>query len=321
MPSGNNSSTQGFAQPELDLNEPGFEDLQNAVKLEELKFQDVELKDFLNKFVIGIKLGDEQLTDFTLLPPKSSFNRLLGDLLRNNAFKLAPVMASYLPTIIDTVGGYSFKDLASKLSTSPSQLIQGMAMGDILLLILNSRINNNEGKGDVLMSVKCPRCGFLNKDTKENCHDLNTITVKVPPRLHGKFIVEVNLNQGFKVGKDLVKRVFMEPLKLYQVRKLGEPDPGNPEDVTALTHLITEIPEAEDYRHIKGKKFSGEDYDKLSLKDVGILESAMELLVPGMPGPEVRIEMVCVSCQNEWEADPGWADLRSFLFGFAKATR
>lgn len=320
MPSGNNSSAQGFAQPELDLNEPEFEILQNATKLDELKFRDVELKDFLGEFVIGVNLGGEQLKSFTLLPPTVRSDRELGLLLKRSGFKIGPVMNSYLPRIIDTIGGYPIQTLASELKASPTQLIQNMAMGDLMLLILNARINARGGlgeptSGDIQMAVKCPQCGKLNKDTAESCHDLKTINVKVPPHFQDKFIVEVTLEDGFKVGKDLIKRVYMEPLKLHHVTKLGE-DEKNPDDVTALISLITEIPDSEDKKKVRGTKFFEEDYDNLSMKDLRIMRKAMRSLVPGIPGPEIKLEMACINCRNEWEANPQWADLRSFLYGF-----
>ena len=315
MPSSNNTTAQGFTQTELEIDEPNFESLKNAIKLENLKFREVELGEFLGQFCVGITLEEEQLTTFSLVPPTTKLDRALGSLLSANANKLISVLPQYLPELIDTVGGYSFKDLAKKLSTSPSQLVQGMAMGDLLLLILNARIKARDGDGAIEMAVKCINCGHLNKDTPDSCHDLKTISVKVPPKHEGKFIVEVNLSDGFRVGKDLVTKVYMEPLKLYQVKKITDPTPGSPEDITALTYLITEIPEAEDYQKIKGRKFSVDDYDNLTLRDAKILKKAVQELVPGMPGPAINLEMICSNCGNEWEAAPAWADLRNFLFG------
>lgn len=292
-----------------------------VISLEALKIDKIEARELGCKLPIGIFLetheGLERLQDYTLVPYKTKYDRVLGQLLSAPKAKLATVLGAFLPQMIESIGGYTVKEVAQKMNVSTQRLIEGMYLADALAIVLSIRLASQGG--DISMSAQCPNCGTQNEDDPKKgrpFHDLNSVEVGVVRDLRHKIRVEVNLSDGIQIIDDVAKKIHMQPLRLFQVDQIAKPGSGIPVDIALLYAMVCGLPEAttlgnlEDQRKM-GQIFSDEFYDELTRDDLKTIRKAIEVL---QPGPEMNADMNCSACGHEWEAAVPWPQLRSFLF-------
>ncbi len=261
---------------------------------------------------IGIFLEGDRLNTFKLKPYKGKYDRILGEVLSRPKINLSDALQDFLPQILDEIGGVPIGDLAKKMSLSVSRLCSGLYLGDVLTILLAIR---KAAQGSLIkMSGTCPACGTLNEDKGTPAspfHDIAGLEVKVLENLTSLPIVEVLLQDGLQIGSDTVRCIHMQPLRLHQFQTLTKPGSSAAYDIAMLYEMVTAIPESEYYREARGKIFSDELYDELTMGDLGILRDAMDKL---QLTPDLEAEMACRNCGNEWEAALPWGQLRQFLF-------
>lgn len=260
---------------------------------------------------VGQFYEGERLDRFTLHPYTTRFDRLLGQMLKNSRNRLIPVLAQFVPQIVNGIGGFEVKDLAQKFSKSPNRLIEDFFLGDVLTILLCAR---HEAQGtDVAIAATCPNCGTKNDDDPKKgrpYHDLSTVKVRSFKNLTSKLIVEVPLVDGITVGSERITRIYMQPLRLYQAEKIANADTA-PEDVSMLYSMVVGVPEVEAYRNVRGNVFGDELYDRLTRNDLKIIRKALRIL---QPGPDMSIDMICYRCGNEWQEGIAWGRVRDFLY-------
>jgi len=306
-----NALATGFTTEEPDTTDiVGIEE--ESVRLEEIKFQEVELLNLEGNLPIGLFLDGERLNKVTLHPYSTKHDRILGQLLKGTRNRLIPALAQFLPQVIKEIGGYPFTDIAKKMSSSPTRVIENMFLGDVLTIVLMVR---QEAQGaDIAMAATCPNCGTKNEDNPEKgrpYHNLESVIVKTLPNLNKKLVVEVTLEDGLDIFEDHITKILMQPLKLYHAEKIAKTDSGEPEDISMIYAMVVGIPESEAFRNAKGTVFNDDLYDQLSRNDLKIVRRALKVL---QPGPAMSIEMDCYNCGHEWEETLGWGRLREFLY-------
>lgn len=303
-------SGQGFADEDKSADYVDNEN--NTIPLESLRIKTIQLRELGDTLPVGINLNGVRLTDFKIRPFRAEYDRILGQMLKRNGRKLISVMSDFLPEIIDGIGGYGIKELASKLETSPKKLIENMPLGDVLTLILGAR-SASQGS-QIAMSATCPRCNTKNDDDPEagEYHDLSSIEIDcVENDFSGnKLIVEVTLKDGLKVFDDKIMKIWMQPIRLYHAELIGKAN-KNADDVSMLYSMVCGMPECSAYHNTRGQMFGDELYNELSREDLAILRKAMKVI---QPGPKMQIEMECFNCGFEWEESVNWGNLREFLY-------
>jgi hypothetical protein len=282
-----------------------------AIGIDALEIEEVCLAELNNTLPIGIFLDGERLTSFTLKPYKTKYDRVLGEILGRPKITILSALQQFLPLMIETIGGIPLADLAQKLSTSPARLFGGMYLGDALSIVVSIRM---AAQGPhIKMSATCPSCGTENEDKgtiAEPYHDLSGLPIKKIVHLSSDPVVEVRLKDGLEVGKEKLFRILMQPLKLHQFEAIAKPGAGAM-DVLMLYEMVVGLPESEYYGKAKGRVFSDDLYDELTMADQQILVKAIERL---QIVPKMEAEMVCIGCGHKWDAGLPWGNLRRFLF-------
>jgi hypothetical protein len=326
------SSTSGFGQSDAPVvSDSGF--FENAINLNDLKtiklddpridlpttpyIQEDELATLMEQFApenplpVGQFFEGERLDKFTLHPYTTRFDRILGQMLKNSRNRLIPVLAQFIPQIVNSIGGFEVKDLAAKFSKSPNRLIEDFFLGDVLTILLCARCDA-QGR-DIAIAATCPNCGAKNDDDPKKgrpYHDLSTVKVRTFKNLASKLVVEVPLVDGMTIGSERITKIYMQPLRLYQAEKIANADTA-PEDVSMLYSMVVGVPEVEAYRHVRGNVFGDELYDRLSRNDLKVIRKALRIL---QPGPDMTIDMICYRCGNEWQEGIAWGRIRDFLY-------
>ena len=285
-----------------------------TLSVDDIKIEKIEARDLGCKLPVGIFTNDgEHLTEYVLAPYRTKYDRILGQLLQAPKAKITQVLGQFLPQYIQTIGGFTLSELSTKMNgMSPSRIIENMPMGDALSIVVQIRLQA-QGE-DIAMSAQCPQCGVQNDDdpTKGRpYHDLGSTEVVCFCDLHTKPLIEVVLKDGIERMGEVIKRVHMQPLKLYALEKIATPGSGTPVDIALLYNMITALPDSELYRNVRGQVFSDELYDELTKDDLAALRKAVEKI---QPGPDMNADMVCFSCGNEFTSPIAWGNLRSFLF-------
>ena len=306
----------GFAPEEIDSSI--IDDGQiPVIKYEELALEKVEAVDLGNMLPVGVFLDGERLQAFVLSPYKTKHDRILGQLLSAPKVKISQVLGQFLPQVVETIGGFTLKEIAGKLSLSTSKLVENMPLADALTLVLAIRLGA-QGP-DIAMSAQCPACGAQNDDDPAKgrpYHDLSSVEVSIVKDLRTRLQVEVTLIDGIDDGSEKIKTLLMQPLRLFQVDKIATPGSGVPVDIGLLYSMVSAIPNSPTYANIRGQVFSDNLYDELTMKDLNLLRKVIEKL---QPGPDMNADMTCSSCGNEWKAAIGWGSLRQFLYVPAEA--
>lgn len=323
MASKSTAAAQGFIATE---EATAAENESIAIPIDQLKFSKVELRTLIPPesdytLPVGMFLDGERLHRFTLHEYTGEMELAIGRLIRSSPGKLVKILKEFLPMVIKDIGGYPLKDLAARTGAgSAPRLIEGMFLGDVLMMVLAIR-HHYQGT-DIAITAKCPQCGTKNEDSPAKgrpYHDLGTVEVTIVEHLKQKLVAEVTLEDGIKVFDQICKKLHLQPLRFFEIEKLAKPDNFDPEDFTMVYTMVRGIPESEEYREVRGQVIDQEMYVELlgSKADKRIMQRALRKL---QPGPDMAIALDCFRCQNEWQEALSWGDLRGFLYFIADPT-
>lgn len=284
----------------------------DAIPIGNLKVTTTRLDELGNKLPIGIFLEGDRLNSFKLRPYRTKHDRVLGEILSRPKINVVEALQDFLPQILEEIGGIPVSELSSKLSLSVSRLCSSLYLGDALTILLAIR---QAAQGTLIkMSANCPVCSTHNEDKGTPAspfHDLSGLEIPIVEGLEQKPVFEIVLQDGLVVGNETVKSILMQPLKLHQFQALNRQNSNDAYDIAMLYEMVVGIPESEYYRNVKGRIFSDELYDELTMRDLEALRDAMDKL---QLTPNLTAEMSCRNCGNEWEAALPWGQLRQFLF-------
>ncbi len=279
-----------------------------AIPFEQLQIKDFQLQDIPRKLPVGFFVNGERLQHFELKPYTTEHDLLLG---RRSNEDTHLTLKRFLPTIVQSIGGYSVPDLAKELSTTQELLFERANFGDALAIVLNIRL---ETVGtDVALTDQCPRCNTKNEDnTEKGFHDLGQVDISVAMGLNQPLVVAVTLQDGFSVFDQQVKTVLFKPFRLFQMahkdlRTAGE----DRAEVLMMYQMICGMPEVPEYEGVHTNLFDDGTYRQLTLRDRDILLKAARSLIK--LGPRLIMETTCEACRWEWKTLLPWRFLRGFL--------
>lgn len=283
----------------------------DAIPLDALQVDTVEFAEMEQKLPIGVWFEGERLQEFTLHPIKTKFDLVLGRLINAHKTKVVTILAQFLPQVVETIGGYPVADLASKMSLSPQRFFEGMAFGDVLMLLLHIR-KAAQNSTLVAMAADCPACNYKNQDNPTKnipFHDLAGLDIPVVRELSQKPVFEVLLEDGLAIHGETIRRILMQPPKLHHMNKIS--DAMAVTDVEMLYCMVVGLPDSEIYGKVKGQVFGDDLYGELTIKDLARLRDAIEKI---QLVPDMSVEMTCARCGHEWDSLVNWGNLRAFLF-------
>ena len=276
----------------------------------------VELQNYRNTLPHGLFVNGQRLQKFTLKDYDPEQDLKLATLYSNQKSDIKQVFGNFLPTIIETIGGRTLKEIAPEINSTPQQIIERLSLGDALTIILNARLQN---VGELIeMEDQCPNCRTKNKDEPSQgrpYHSISEVMIGTIPVITDKLVVKIQLEQPFQVGEDLCDVVHMRPIKLYEMQKIQKSSQSarGKIDITLLQNQICGIPQATALQNITGQIFDDDLYRQIkSLKDRGTLLKVSEKLQE--IGPNMNLPMSCYNCQYEWDSALPWGNLRNFLF-------
>jgi hypothetical protein len=265
---------------------------------QDIRFADKELSLWGQSFPLGIFIKGERLYEYTLKQYLGSHDVLLGQLEDENSEhpeKLARIYCNFLPSVVDTIDGWSLNEVCRRLETSPPRLFGEMYTADILSLILNIRI---KGYGEkIAISSECPYCGYKinNRDSDEvSSHDFASVIVRGCETLRKPPLFKVFLEREY-AG---IKGFCWQPPKFKDIAQ---------NQVNPLFSRISVLQSDDQLVPL-----SREILNKLFYRDINKLRQSLSL---GWFGPEKSIPMDCPSCLAEWVAPLGdnWEGFYSSL--------
>ncbi len=309
-------NNQGFEAPILEGegSDLTYENLpENLIRLEDLRIDQVDFIDLGNTLPHGIFVEGERLTEYTLHPYKTKYDRVLSNIMKASKRKFSSMLGEFLPNMVASIGSYELRDVSNKLGCdSPSRIFQNMTFGDAMSLLYRIRANS-QGNYHVSISTQCPNCGTTNTDDPEKgrpYHDMGSVPVGVITSINSPLEVAVKLPTGLTLFGQHCDIICMKPLKLHQMDKISDSD--NVEDISTLYQIVSGIPQSPAYNKVRGQIFDNDLYDELNMKDLQTLRNAVVKLQ--QIGPKLTIENECYSCGFEWEVPLGLGRLREFLF-------
>jgi hypothetical protein len=320
--------------PSDDGNDRISEIEERSIPIEELKYDTVTIGDYADdeplQLPIGIFLDGEdedaakqRVVDFTIRPgvETGDFDEFLAKLdpkQGENGKKAVDTIALFLGGgrtkdgyhlgAIESMGGIEFREFAQKAGqSSGEQLIRNMYLGDVATLMFGTRLKI--GGRDFAVDRECPFPGC--RERCRSVQNLNTIKIKSIPGLEDRPLFKFTLRDGMRDGRGLIKNVYLQPIKLYQLGLFASA--AKVADIEMMVAMIAEIPESEVYGKKKGNPFCMDLYKTMSSYDINALRQATVRLTPG---PVAVIEGVECACGEEtFPHQLNWARTpRNFLY-------
>lgn len=257
------------------------------------------LIDFLRKLPVGIWVEGDRLRNFRLNAYTTEHDLLLttfySDGEEEHEVDFLQLCCYFLPQIIESIEGYSIKELAVKLQISTSRLIQEMFAADILAILLNIRASN--GGLDVAFGDICPACGTKNQDNPELglYHSLEAIDITY---LDSNGLIEpVTLRQGIDWDGEIRRSLQLQPIKFIQFVEMMQSATLQSEISTLMAQgSFTE-------QYFRGIR---------DLSDRNKIFAASKELSQVGPEMEMPVQMICRSCRHEWESLLHWEAMIQF---------
>ena len=244
------------------------------------------LVDRLGQFPIGIAVDGKWLKRFRFKPYITEHDFILSEFYKEDeTVPLRDLVEEFFPVIFESIEGYTFKEIASALGIRPYQLYEQLFLPDVLVAVLNLRYNCYGG--EIHFTGYCPSCGKRNEDKPELGISHSIEGVDFPCfDIQGNFAVEVHLEDGFKIGEEICKKVAMRPLTVSQYSS------GDGElDILMgqICHFMGQVAWG-----ITPEQFCGLQ----SIRDRAKLFSVSRALNTLLP--DVSAFMICRNCSWEW---------------------
>jgi hypothetical protein len=269
------------------------------------------IKDYLGKLSVGFWVNGRHLKKFRLHPYTTEHEFLLLEFYsQEENFDFEEMCCTFIPQIVESVEGFSFKEIAESQGLSSYRLVQEMFFGDVLLILLNIRFSTGGLKvafGDI-----CPACGTENKDNPDLdiYHSLEAIDITSFEKNIRS--LSIQLVDGIYLSETITFTVQMNPLGFSQF--LNE----YAEYPYVLQFRIPVI--SLSAKDEQGNTVSGYPVFELirTVRDRNVvLGAAKEYLKLG-PEMEMPVEMFCQKCDYEWQS---WMTYQSMLSFYKELLR
>ena len=228
--------------------------------------------------------------------------------------KIIATVSNFLAKSIEKIGGVPLKTLAQQRSSSEAKLFEDAWVADVTTMILGVR--KAVSGIEIAIATKCPceRREDLRDNPEEgrSLHTLADLEIKSFQRITGSPLIEVILPKGIQDSGDLIRYIYIEPLKLYQLGKLLDRKVSAPADIKLFYEMIAKIPESSTYGKIKGRPFCEDLYDKMSRQDRTALQGAIAKI---QPGPQMSVGVDCYHCGTNFDFPLPWLrELRYLIY-------
>ncbi|MBW4514572.1 MAG: hypothetical protein KME11_05045 [Timaviella obliquedivisa GSE-PSE-MK23-08B] len=309
------TAAQGFATEEA----IALIDEKPTTPYTDIKTEMVLLKAFPGQLPIGWFTPEgEKLTTYTVKPYTGEDELFLSGLTTRFRDKVSDILPHFLARMIDTIGDIPVREVAQQASVKPNTLFENFYLADALTMLLSLRLENF-GK-EIQIQGQCPACQTVNKDREGEYSDLSSTEIEVAQGMNCPH-VEVFLPTGAKVFDDMIKRVILRPIRMYDMKRLAKQDDKRAKlrlNHELLMHTVVGIPESEAYGKSQNSDRSGISelgveslFKALNARDRDYLLKAVGKL--GSFGPGMQMDMGCRNCGFEYKAEVPWRDIPSFL--------
>lgn len=205
-------------------------------------------------------------------------------------------LSGFLSRSIDTLGGYPLQEIVERFGNSADILFQRAWLGDVFTMYLGARL---AVLGDPLaisgIQCNCPRKEAVYDDPENGrpLHSLNEIEIRYMS-LDGKMpLFKAELPVGFNDGKNLVKNLYCQPLKLSDLSAIADSKGQDTTKHKTLQRMIVGMPESEIFGLKRGSVFTEEVFKKLAIKDRRAVDEIIKEL---QPGPINNVTTRCNAC-------------------------
>jgi hypothetical protein len=343
------SSASAVASDVSDIS--GNPKIAGAIAIKDIIVETVEYGDYSPSSLPELPFGlyyqptdsapTERLRSYTFAKDidKGSYSRLLSQLQEKK--RLAPerivvIASNFFAKAIEKIGSYSLTDIAKRYGTTPSVVIERLYMADVITLIFAARlavVGSNAGYSEDLEPDDLPRTPFdYAVDTTCGCDDAKQVKIdprkseecslrKIEIKLYqnpSKPVFEVPLPRGFSDGDSTIRKVYMEPLKWFQLAAVMSKEGDSASDLRLLMAMIIAVPESKIYGVSKNAHpFCKELYDPMTKADISALRTAMGKL---QFGPKTQQKISCYFCDKDFEAQLPWVVMAYFIYSSDEIT-
>lgn len=326
-----NKPNTGFATKE-DSKDLQLGDLpENSIPLDRLRYVTTRFGDYEPNEMPQLPIGflipatdtepERMTTSFTVRDSIDTgyYDKFLGQLEEqagNNPSptKIIATVSNFLAKAIDKIGDVPLKTLAQQRSSSEAKLFEDAWVADVTTMILGVR--KQVAGVEIAIATKCP-CE-RREDIRDNpeegrpLHTLADLEIKAFQGITGSPLIEVVLPNGIKDSGDLIRHIYIEPLKLYQLGKLLDRKNSAPADIKLFYEMIAKIPESSTYGKIKGRPFCEDLYNQMGRKDRTALQNAIAKI---QPGPQMSVGVDCYHCGTNFDFPLPWLrELRYLIY-------
>jgi hypothetical protein len=248
-----------------------------------------------------------------------------------NFERIIKIASSFFAKSITKIGGYTLAEIARRQLKTTPEIIENMYMADVITLVFGCRLAvvgssaqfTDDLKPDQLSRTPfdyavntpcgCDRGETIKYDPREtNEYSLKNIEIK-SALLTNKPIFEVVVPKGFSDGESTIKKIYMEPMKWYQLSKVAtKKDKDQAYLLKQLIASIVAVPESKIYGIGKSNHpFCRELFNKMSMIDINTLNAALGKL---QFGPESTMQVSCYHCDKVVPHLLPWAAMANFIY-------
>lgn len=322
--------------------------INNATSIKDLRVATVTYGDYspsdLPELPFGLyyqpsgDTGMERLQTYTLVEnlETGTYVGLLSRLQEKQQLspeRIVTIASNFLAKAVTHFGSHSLQEIARNQGVTPAVVIERMFMADVITLIFACRlkvVGSSAEFSDDLKPEDLPRTAFdMAIDTECGCkraerikydprdtddYSLRSVEIKLfDTTSTAKPVFEIVLPRGFSDGSSKITKLYVEPLKWFQLGKVTSK--GNNEasdDLKMLMAMVVGVPESEIYGTSKNSHpFCKELYDSMSVIDINRLKDCAASL---NFGPDTTRQIQCYHCDQKVPYQIPWVAMAQFIY-------
>lgn len=307
------AKSKGFAAP----SEKEVEKTAGAtLRFEDLKITELEYQEVPDELPHGIWCHGERVVDFEIAPYSAEVDMAIGKLYNGQRPDLKTIVTQGLPQQLKSIGGVSVAKFAAECGVTIDRLFEQMVLADAITMVLAAKTALTGW--EIAIEDTCPNCRTKHKDDPKNgtpYHDIGCVkTGTIDNDLSDRLVVEIELERGFILHDERVKRVHLRPIRLYELTPLQKMERGTM-DLKMAQMQVCAVPESSK-QNVRGTILTDRAIasmeGEVGLRDRALLLKASQEL--SKIGPQMSLSTTCNNCGNEWDSQLNWVALRQFWF-------
>lgn len=287
-----------------------------TIRFEDLKIVETEYQEVPDRLPHGIWCHGERVVDFEIAPYSAEVDLAIGKLYNGQRPDLKTIVTQALPQQLKSIGGMSPAKFAAECSVTVNQLFEQMVLADAITMALAAKTHLTGW--EIAIEDTCPNCRTRHKDdpkTGTPYHDIGCVkTGTIENYLSDRLVVEIELERGFLLHDERVKRIQLRPIRLYELTPLQKMERGTM-DIKMAQMQVCGVPESS-RQNVRGTILT--DRAIVSMEgDVGLRDRSLLLKASqelSKIGPQMSLGVTCNNCGTEWDSQLNWVALRQFWF-------